>query len=372
MIEEIELPIHAIIRVTGSPQDVSRINPAQLSNLAATNSSLQDSESIKSLNFIVEDYPNYTQSKNPLIVGILEQIKNSSETSLWRQVAWGDVFASNSKDYKDVFDMLAHSSYTILEKRKVHQSFYAYMPQISIPVVEKGSLSKIDLKYYDHLFTEIGSERAVDSDLILSLLLEHICRVVMIMDASGNNGASNTASSLSQTEEIGVLEYHLEQQIDRLGSTLRETHLGTHTFHPDFGVAESSLNGDVSNHGDDHSIFSKHLEGLTAFDIQSKEILKNLRSAYPAAKFSRLLSSAFSQVSPEILMKIEQEQTLLRAELGRFVHMTQSQLRRTLLQFEFENLIGCTDGTTNLNEYCWVESLSPSAMTQVIKRSRGC
>ncbi|KAJ3227769.1 hypothetical protein HK099_000442 [Clydaea vesicula] len=330
-----DLPVHALIRLVGAP---TPLDPKIASNKPVGIEEIPKAEVLD---------VSYINSMNPLVLNIKKKILNSPETSLWRQIAWADIFASKMHDYKEVFDSLAASIYLILKTKRAYSKFYINDHSINIPNFDKIS-SKIDFRAYESLYSNLSTESAINSDVILSILLDYVSKLC-------NGEGVNTDGS-----ELYQMENYLKEVFDKFAPAYSTT---ISSFTPDFGVSDKTQQKEILYFGDTHSLVSSNLEELV--DINAAELLKSLRSSFCVGRYQRALEKVFSNIPASVVTDIARNRILKHAELTKRFNISLEQLKRNMIQFEFEELL---DGI-QLNEYCWIEKFDATSMTQILQEA---
>lgn len=205
LMDEQEVPFHAVLRLAGSLPP-----PDPRSNILDSMESLEekpDPDADKTL-------LTWKTTPNTIINAFKNANKAAKSTSPWRNVAFVDVLAKKARDAKELYDALSQKIYGILNERKLYQSFYNKDKLVTIPDLEDLS-AKIDSQiYYRHLQSLLPNDSACTPEISLMLALEEVVRGI-----ESEGVESKDESIMTSQEEAGLLNVYFETILNKLADS---------------------------------------------------------------------------------------------------------------------------------------------------------
>ncbi|KAJ3088936.1 hypothetical protein HK102_007589 [Quaeritorhiza haematococci] len=364
LMEETYVQVHAVLRLEGVPHDPLKpqganqvSGPGQggadVTGKNPTGSTLKLSTASKSA---VELWAGPTTSN------YRKYLQKSHDSSLWRQLVWTHVDASQTKDSKELFDVVAKRIYSILEHRKMYFSFYSPATLVNIPAVDKKLQSSSHLRYFEHLLSAAQTESSITVDVLLGILLEQVVRMLNPDEDQDNSGHDN---GLTTSEEMGQLHYSLEKAMDRLirpNWNAKKTQSASHR----------ATNATPALHGDLHTMAAQQLDALLGLGINPQDLMSSIRSTYSMQRYQSVLNN-WMKLSMADSHALAMERLLRKSEMLKFTSLSPLLFDHALLQFDFEKMLERgpdSSSSSVLDEYCWVEHFDAPTLVQVMQNAK--
>ncbi|KAJ3282059.1 Sperm-associated antigen 17 [Borealophlyctis nickersoniae] len=355
LMEENDIQMSLLIRLEGMPEDTG--------DRPGTS---PDSNSAQTAGDHTSDRVTWRTTSDPTIVAMRQAAADAPSASSWKQLAWCDISASRSKDFKDLFDVIAKEIYALLEKRKMYDGFYSNDALISIPDIEAAEAVN-SLRYYEHLLRAAPSERVITMDVVLAMVLEQVARSAALED-EGDSGSGDTSTV---SDQVGLLRHFFDKTVAKLAAvdtarpkTSPEKSVGseeTGDGHPRIRTIP---------YGDIHAVTSQQLHTLSNLSIDPDNLLTHIQSTFTMTRYQRAMSHP-SRTNPSEQRAIARERLLHKTNIQRVSKVHPGLMSRALLQFDFEELLrqkaGMEEKEWNLDAWCWVENLDRRTLTQVLQ-----
>ncbi|KAI9206731.1 uncharacterized protein BJ171DRAFT_579697 [Polychytrium aggregatum] len=289
--------------------------------------------------------------------------QNSSDSSLWRQIAWSDIWLNTNSEDGEIFDVIAKHLYALLDRKKAYDALYDPATMISIPQIDGTKIQQTCLRYYHHVLNAVQDEEAITSDLILAVLVENLVRVTC-------DGADTVPeSSLPALDEVSVLQSYIERLTNKLATNDVIKDLGTVDTPTQTQPQSSKI---VARYGDQYRHLVARLSTLENMGLSPRKMLEDLGSKLSICQYDR----AFIQLREQYAkaFNLSEHESVLNmiglgaaldeiGEIGAVKRMFFQTLFEKLLDFE----IPLKGREWILNDWCWVEALDKPTMFQVIQ-----
>jgi hypothetical protein len=309
--------------------------------------------------FRVEDALNAKKGENnsiPTPNTNWSQLRTRSKQGMgWRSTAWSSFQASEFKDHKEIFEMLALRIYGIVDRRKIYDLFYRGDRVISIPNCDEKGL---DLRFYEYLLNLIDEgKEGLKVESIVALAMEYLRRI--------HPQSEQTVPDLAAIG-LGNLKALFEKEIERLA-----VEVGDERENYDEKILKNTT---VVEYEDAAYILGMCMSSLRSIEIDGMEIIKNVVHTSSSQRYLQFLDQlqVYSGLRQELIvgegMKFQTE----------FYKLIQSDLDYTRVELllalnEFEALCGSGDMNANsasLDGWRWIGNLSQNALIQALDGSK--
>jgi hypothetical protein len=311
--------------------------------------------------FRVEDTLNVKKGENnpsPNPNANWSQLKARSKQSLgWRTTAWSSLQASEYKEYKEIFDMLALRIYGIVDRRRIYDLFYRGDRIVSIPNYEEKCL---DMRFYEYLLNLVdGGKGGLAVETIVALSMEYLQRT--------HPQSEQTVPDLA-TIGLGNLKLMFEREIERLTVELTEEK-------EDHDPRKNFKNTTVLEYEDKASILGLCLNSLRSMEIDGPEIIQNVVNSSSSQRYIQLLDHLQGDKS------IDQDAVIgegmkFQTEFYKRIRtdLDYNRVELLLALMEFENMVfsvlNSNVSSITLDGWRWTSNLCRNALVQAVDLSR--
>ncbi|KNC99251.1 uncharacterized protein SPPG_05507 [Spizellomyces punctatus DAOM BR117] len=347
LMEETLVQMNLIIRLSGSPAE-SRTLPTE------------------KLGGDDKDFPpsNWQTAEDFKI--IRQMVQNVPDPSLWKSLAILDVQATEAKDYKELFDLIAKSIYSLLEKRKIYQTFYSTDSVINIPDIDRGRLRET-LRSFRSLIRAVPNESLLNVDLLLAILLEQVGRAVITEPPAD----TSMVEFAGRAEEIAALKHYIETAATKLVfHTPRSSKITSNRPQDDdFNHAK----GDIRTvpMADVHSYIARKMSRVASLGVDTEPLMDHISKLYRTRRYIENIHELVRSGQMEAPAS-SRTHHLENIEIQKFSNQVDlEETQRILRQLEFEELLEPnqweSDQDGPLSDWHWLEHHNSHAFMQILQ-----
>ncbi|TPX65553.1 hypothetical protein SpCBS45565_g05046 [Spizellomyces sp. 'palustris'] len=350
LMEETFIQMNLIIRLMGSPAESRTLSTEKLTS---------DDKDSTSLNWqTAEDFKIARQ-----------MIQNAPDASLWKTLAVLDVQAAEAKDYKALFDLIAKNIYSLLEKRKIYQTFYSADSVINIPDIDRGRLRET-LRSFRSLIRAVPNESLLNVDLLLGILLEHVGRAAITEPPAD----SSMVEFAGRAEEIAALKHYIQTAATKLVFNTPRSNkmMANQPQDEDFNQEKSDIR--TVPMADVHSYIARKMGKVASLGVDTETLMDHIGKLYRTRRYIENIHELVRSGQMEApassrthhLDNIEIQKSSNQVDLD--------ETQRILRQLEFEELLEPnqweSDQDGPLSDWHWLEHHNHHAFMQILQEAQ--